>query len=243
MSADTRRVPYDPTRASLYRPGEADDFFTRPGTWSDSVLCAELSRLSYRNRAERRGRSLARVGLTEQEFLDTGGTQALVAIGPSCVFVSFRGTDNPRKLWKDLNAVPVPWEMGGRVHKGFADYLAQVRSELALIIGTTAGRDLVFTGHSLGAAAATLALSLWPKGRLYSFGSPRVRDPALRARFRAIGSRASWSAATWCAVCLPRNWATPTWARSSTSTAMVSWRRNALPPSSRRIGKPAARAT
>ena len=36
--------------------------------------------------------------------------------------------------------------------------------------------ELVFTGHSLGAAVATLATSLWPRASLFTFGSPRVGD-------------------------------------------------------------------
>jgi hypothetical protein len=45
----------------------------------------------------------------------------------------------------------------------------------------------VFTGHSLGAAAATLATSLWPRAALYTFGSPRVGNPAFGDTLR--GSR------------------------------------------------------
>ena len=176
MTSDPRRVPYDPRRASLYHPGDAEDFFTRPGTWSDAALCAELSRLSYCDAAARRRGSLARVGLEEHDFLDLEKTQVLIAAGPRQVFVAFRGTDDPKALRNDLTALPIPWEKGGRVHKGFADYLKPVRARLTAIIEGFAGHELVFTGHSLGAAAATLAEGLWPRGALYTFGSPLVGD-------------------------------------------------------------------
>jgi hypothetical protein len=185
MTWDKRCIPYDPRRASLYRPGDADDFFTRTGGWGPAALCAELSRLSYCNDADRRTRSLARVGLEEQEFLDVEGTRTLVARDAARVFVAFRGTDNPKALLQDLDALPVSWEQGGRVHRGFVSYLLPVRDALARIVDVAAGRELVFTGHSLGAAAATLSESLWPQATLYTFGSPRVGDAAFVATLPA----------------------------------------------------------
>jgi hypothetical protein len=185
MTSDKRRVPYDPTRASLYRPGDADDFFTRPGDWSHAALCAELSRLSYCNDADRRTRSLARVGLREQEFLNVEGTKALIAMDAARVFIAFRGTDDPKALLKDLDALPVSWEQGGRVHKGFVRHLRPVRDALTRIVAAAAGRELFFTGHSLGAAAATLSESLSPRATLYTFGSPRVGDSAFASTLPA----------------------------------------------------------
>jgi hypothetical protein len=185
MTWDKRRVPYDPRRPSLYRPGDADDFFTRTGAWGHAALCAELSRLSYCNDADRRTRSLARVGLEEGEFLNVEGTRTLIARDAARVFVAFRGTDNPKALLQDLHALPVSWEQGGRVHKGFVSYLRPVRDALARIVDAAAGRELFFTGHSLGAAAATLSESLWPRATLYTFGSPRVGDAAFVATLPA----------------------------------------------------------
>ncbi len=185
MTWDQRRVPYDPARASLYRPGDADDFFARPGAWSPAALCAELSRLSYCNDADRRTRSLARVGLREQEFLDVDGTQALVVADAARVLVAFRGTHNPKTFIRDLDALPVSWGQGGQVHGGFVRHLRPVRHALTRIVGAAGGRELFFTGHSLGAAAATLSESLWPRAALYTFGSPRVGDAAFAATLPA----------------------------------------------------------
>src|SRR5260370_4736865 len=185
MAWEKRRDAYEPTRRSLERPGAADGVFRRPGAWSPATLCAELSRLSYCNDADRRERSLAHVGLKEQEFLDVEGTQALVAVDAARVFVAFRGTDDPKALIQDLDALPVSWEQGGQVHKGFVHYLHPVREALARIVRAAAGREVSFTGHSLGAAAATLAESLSPRATLYTFGSPRVGDAAFAATIPA----------------------------------------------------------
>lgn len=181
MPESERRRAYDPTRAALYRPGDADDFFLRTGSGGTPALCAELARLAYCNDGERRRRSLERVRLVERAFLDSDGTQVLVAAGGGRVFVAFRGTDDLKAVWRDLEAWFTPWERGGRVHAGFAKYLNPVRAALSRAVEALAGEDLVFTGHSLGAAAATLAESLWPRATLCTFGSPRVGDAGFAA--------------------------------------------------------------
>jgi triacylglycerol lipase len=178
MAEVARLVPYDATRRSLYRPGAADDFFARGVPQSVTAVCAELSRLSYSDDDERRRGSLRRAGLEQHSFHAAHGTEVLVAVAPGRAYVAFRGTDNPRALVNDLEVAPVPWVRGGKVHSGFAEYLGHVRGSLEETLGELAGRTLVFTGHSLGAAAATLALSLWPEATLYAFGSPRVGDEA-----------------------------------------------------------------
>jgi hypothetical protein len=177
-----RAAPYDPTRAALYRPGAARDFFGRPGPRSRAALCAELSRLAYCDDAGARAAALARAGLQDGGFLDAHGTQAQVAdLGPLRI-VAFRGTDDPKALLHDLRVVPRAWRDGTRVHGGFVDHLEPVLGSLQSL-AAQAG-ELVFTGHSLGAAAATLATSLWPRAALYTFGSPRVGDSDFVAMLR-----------------------------------------------------------
>jgi len=112
MPEGERRSAYDPTRAALYRPGDADDFFVRTGRGGIPALCAELARLAYCNDGERRRRSLERVEFVERAFLDRDGTQVLVAVGGGRVFVAFRGTDDPQAVWRDLDARFTPWERG-----------------------------------------------------------------------------------------------------------------------------------
>ena len=81
----------------------------------------------------------------------------------------------------------IPWPekaLGGRsaglVHQGFQDYLSSVWTTVAqLVRDYRAGhpnQQICITGHSLGAALATLAFHQLQDGHasLYTFGCPRV---------------------------------------------------------------------
>ena len=89
--------------------------------------------------------------------------------------------DDPTDLADDLNALPEEWQGGGRAHTGFAGALLDIWPQIALELQVVAGYSLLFTGHSLGAAMATLAASLQTPKSLYTFGSPRVGDAAFVA--------------------------------------------------------------
>jgi pimeloyl-ACP methyl ester carboxylesterase len=75
------------------------------------------------------------------------------------------------------------------VHRGFAGALEEVWEPLAARLDALAagGRRVFFTGHSLGAALATMAAARWraravaEAAAVYTFGSPRVGDAAFVA--------------------------------------------------------------
>jgi hypothetical protein len=98
--------------------------------------------------------------------------------------VAFRGTDkdDKRNLDTDLDTVPVERD-NYVVHRGFAQALDQVwESEVIPAINdflaTHPGAPVYFTGHSLGAALATIAVTRFQGTHcaLYTIGSPRVGD-------------------------------------------------------------------
>jgi hypothetical protein len=98
--------------------------------------------------------------------------------------VAFRGTDkdDERNAITDADTVPVPRD-GYTVHQGFAKALDQVwQSEvetmLADFLTKHPGACVYFTGHSLGAALATIAVTRFAgdNSALYTIGSPRVGD-------------------------------------------------------------------
>jgi hypothetical protein len=189
------KYPYDTTPDALYRPvlnKQPADFFQNwgPGDLANlDLLCAELSRLAYgvRDLVEQ---TLPSAGLTlagwigDETFtqrIQTWGTDGFVACrADGATFVVFRGTESGKveDILADLRAKQVPAH-GGKVHEGFQAAYAAISAPLAEIMKTCT-KPLVFTGHSLGAAVATLAASAYRAWQptLVTFGSPRVGDAA-----------------------------------------------------------------
>ncbi|HEY2394519.1 MAG TPA: lipase family protein [Rudaea sp.] len=187
-------IDYDATRDALYRPALRPTVFAVGATVSPDAACAECSRLAYlhfESDAVQRQQlidALARAGLTQWAgFADAkSGTEAFAVVreGSGEILVAFRGTEpgDITDLGTDINVRPTPWPIGGNVHSGFASAFDSVRADIERWVGQHGGNGaLTVTGHSLGAALATLALSRWRARRLVTFGCPRVGDKAFVA--------------------------------------------------------------
>ena len=132
-------------------------------------------------------------GFDKVQYFDRNGTQAFVAGNEEMIVVAFRGTQ-PDKLqdWvsdADFKLVTGPM---GQVHEGFYRALRQVWRELRKTIDKfqDRGQSLWMTGHSLGAALATLAVAILraddkPVHGLYTFGQPRCGDRSFEQSFNA----------------------------------------------------------
>lgn len=185
-------IAYDASRNSLYHPGAADDFFSWGMPGSDAALCAEMSRLAYVKEPVRLSAYLQRAGYVLVEALgyDQSGTQAFIthSADQQLGIVAFRGTepDDPSDLFTDARFILSDWlgpsgQPLGKVHEGFArsvhdqQVFARIKAHLDAVPRTM--RVLV-TGHSLGAALATLMASWLPGAALYTYGSPRVGNAA-----------------------------------------------------------------
>ena len=182
-------ISYDATLAGLTQPGERDSLLGGVGFSAgdfDSV-CAECARLAYvgfdrlTREKKRLDVALAQVGMAASTVIVDKGTDTQ-AFGSTLrdgrKLVAFRGTqpDRLRDLLTDGKASMVPWVTAGRVHQGFSEAFVSIRPAIeAFLVG---GGGLVFTGHSLGAALATLAASAFPGATLVTLGSPRVGDQA-----------------------------------------------------------------
>ncbi len=195
-------TPYSAEKDDLYYPAKHAVFFPAGRPKSDAALCAELSRLAYCNLEtsfgfdkDRIRKVLAQVGFTDCQFFenskkpDCEGTHCFLALEeddkavPKLAVVAFRGTDkdDPTDLAHDFNARPESWkQQRSKVHTGFAEALAEVEADVLAALQAMRCR-VFFTGHSLGAAMATLLASLRPPDSLYTFGSPRVGDAAFVA--------------------------------------------------------------
>lgn len=196
-------MPNATTWDELLHPGDAVDFFQRrkfppfsPGDKNynpgNALWLAELSRLVYRHDLEEdkpppkptRSRFLYNTGLQQLDFfLSTAtDTQAMLVApmdGPKFAALVFRGTEaNGKDFLTDLELGKLG--VAGKkidVHEGFREALDSVWSK---IDDSLSGLDcpLFFTGHSLGAALATLAAARRQPSALYTFGSPKVGNQA-----------------------------------------------------------------
>lgn len=188
-------MPRDDSPEALYRPQtrpvfvRADAmprFETEAPAYSviNAWWLANAAHLSYYDEAGVR-RELAKAGFELVEYFLHGGTEAFLATGAGFAILAFRGTQ--RDDWDDIKAdikFPlVPFSAGTRAHEGFRDALGHVWAKVEPRLADLAGRGLRvwYTGHSLGAALATLAAARRRPAGLYTFGSPRVGDgPFLR---------------------------------------------------------------
>lgn len=130
-------------------------------------------------------------GLDKFVFVDRQDTQLFLAGNQEMIVVSFRGTE-PNKLqdWmsdSQFKRVKGPY---GKVHRGFLKALKVVMPEIRVIIKEwqTQAQSLWITGHSLGAALATLMVAtLGEEGKpvhgLYTFGQPRVGGKTFARNF------------------------------------------------------------
>ena len=171
-------IEYDSRRAALYTPERQETLFQRGQSYSPLQLAVEGARLAYyraeKSEAEktRLSEALARVDFGALTlFLDNKtGSEAFVARrGDGAALLAFRGTqpDDVTDLATDLRAYTVAWrESAGRVHAGFAAagraLIPQIQ-EWAAATSIDASK-MIITGHSLGAALATLACTVLRPG-------------------------------------------------------------------------------
>jgi len=144
-----------------------------------ALWLAKFSKLAYDNK-KNVSKVMKKLGFKRILFFDNRGTQAYLALHKKFGILSFRGTEKDfkdilanihfyQKKTRDgkykvhagfLNALNKIWVLKNK--KGLKDYLDKIKI------------PIFYTGHSLGAALATLAAKRKQPKSLYTFGSPKA---------------------------------------------------------------------
>jgi hypothetical protein len=120
----------------------------------------------------------------------------------SQIVVSFRGTHNARDAMYDIDAIWVdyPGVSGGTVHQGFynawEDMKPTVMQYVQALMAKHANKQILVTGHSMGASIAQIAsLDIFSLAQqsgstgyrvVQDFGSPRWGNPAMVDYFTSL---------------------------------------------------------
>lgn len=110
-------------------------------------------------------------------FHSAKGTQCYTLWDDNTLIFAFRGTElkiDDIKTDLDLRKEETSY---GKIHVGFLNAYEDIKSKIKIDYDMLSkGRKVYFTGHSLGAALATLSLNDLGKSEdsLYTFGSPRI---------------------------------------------------------------------
>jgi hypothetical protein len=176
-----------------FRPN--DNAFSLVNAW----WLAESSLLAYADAAFAK-KNFQAAGLQVEFFSgESTGTQCYVAYTNEFAIVAFRGTqvikndasifhDVLKDILTDVNFLLVDSKQGGNVHQGFKTALDEIWDDLLACLKQlhlqNPKQTFWFTGHSLGAALATLAADRYGHAQgLYTFGSPCVGDNAFADDF------------------------------------------------------------
>lgn len=148
-----------------------------------SLLFAKLSQAVYLDELETRFEST--YGFNDIKFYNSNGAQAYRFMNKDDIVIACRGTEPTEfnDIKADLKAILVVAETIGRVHRGFKkevdDIWPQIKKDIQRL--RKSNRKIWFTGHSLGAAMATIMASrchddndMMECSSLYTYGSPRV---------------------------------------------------------------------
>lgn len=163
---------------------------------------AELAYMQFENDPEKRTLFLARLESGGFKLIKTFNsketdTQAFLAECEDYAVLAFRGTEV--KKIKDVKTDIAASKMSllqGYVHKGFLNAYKSVADDIKKSLLGIRGKPLYITGHSLGAALATVATQnlehdhLYPRFReiiaaCYTFGSPRVGNSHYEQEFKS----------------------------------------------------------
>ncbi|HYW15357.1 MAG TPA: lipase family protein [Allosphingosinicella sp.] len=210
---DHRWPRYDPSLQALLHPEERHPLglYSAGDDWPFEAVCAEFARLAYFRFETEAGRRQLSTALEQAGFgapacfrsdvpssgnwfrrklhaLRDRDAQAFGATSSdgALTLLAFRGTqaDRPTDLITDLSAWRTRFPKGGKVHTGFWTAYRQLHDQIHAWLAEMRPKRLVVTGHSLGAAMATLMAALHEEAELVTFGCPLVGNREFVSRLR-----------------------------------------------------------
>ncbi|HZN33966.1 MAG TPA: trypsin-like peptidase domain-containing protein [Pirellulaceae bacterium] len=181
------RITGAPSKEGLFGPSvplaevaarfSADSLAATQFSWETALSLALASKLAYSPAALVHSTGLSDWRLATCAFFEESDTQCFVASTPAAAFVAFRGTESLGDWLADLNVASIrrPY---GVVHRGFYFAYQVIQAQLEQALAAVGSRPLLLTGHSLGAALATIAAAelhdRWRIAGIYTYGQPRV---------------------------------------------------------------------
>jgi len=154
-----------------------------------SLLFAKLSAVAYSDDLKEVKKQAKLLGnFTTVVFYNNAGAQAYRFQNKNDIVIACRGTQPTQlnDIAADLKAAPVLAETVSRVHRGFKEEVDELWPMIRVDMESKASKNknAWFTGHSLGAAMATIMASRCEDDvdmphiqELYTYGSPRVGWP------------------------------------------------------------------
>ena len=192
-----RAMHYDATRRALLYPMTTPTLLRPGATYNEAQLTAECARLVYTIfEGDATARAQFQSLLTGLGFSDiqfhynpAHDAQAMTVAYPpkNLLILAIRGTE---VKWADYKTdffewTLRPWPAGGNVHHGFSEAIRSIWPGIERWFSTRTG-VVLYTGHSMGAAMATLAAGIKPPDRVYTYGSPRAGDQAFVDSLRGV---------------------------------------------------------
>ena len=152
----------------LYFQGESGDRSTLPVDVEELIEMAEYCEEAYRSATNENKLYEIRNNEFSYHVKQDRGVTILI----------FRGTDNIKNVWTDIDARPTKDDSldGAYLHRGFKDAATWIFEDIKRDYRLE--KTIYLTGHSLGGAVAQI-IGLWLHNagyhvQIYTFGSPKV---------------------------------------------------------------------
>jgi|TARA_R110000796_G_scaffold48135_4_gene115607 triacylglycerol lipase len=166
---------------------------TKEVDWAVTELCSHLCDKAY---SDKEGMITYlkenNIKYSSVKFFTNDSAQGYGIVMPDYVVIALRGTEptKAKDMLADIKAWPSESDTDGKVHAGFKAEIDKLYPALVKWLKPKSKKKLIITGHSLGAAMATiLASRLKPTSPdlvLYTFGCPRVGNREWGVQFDDI---------------------------------------------------------